>query len=278
MARAVCYRAYKGRGRAWADRTLLRRRVFHLAEPVETLDGWFMWHHLTTVDWAEWWSWAPADREAALAEWRQMWDEWAAAEAQHQGSVGVYAMAGARADFMSIHLRPTLDELIDIKASMQAARLHRVERPAYSYISVVELATYAAKGNPDPQTNPALRARLWPTLPDRHAVCFYPMSKRRQGADNWYMTDRADRAHLMRGHGAVGHKYSPHVTQIVSGSQGLDDWEWGVTLVADDPIWFKKLVYEMRFDEASARFAEFGPFYVGTRVDAAGFARRLGVR
>ena len=249
-----------------------------MGEPIETLDGWFVWHQLTTVDWPTWWGWAPADRAAALAERVTLWETWAALEANHLGSVGMYAVAGERADFMAIYLRPTLDELIDLKASLQTTKFYTVERAQYSYISVVELATYVAKGNPDPENNAELRARLRPILPDRHAVCFYPMSKRRQGDDNWYMTDRAVRAHLMRGHGAVGHKYSQHVTQIISGSQGLDDWEWGVTLLADDPIWFKKLVYEMRFDEASARFAEFGPFYVGTRLDPRGWTRRLGGR
>ena len=249
-----------------------------MGEPIETLDGWFVWHQFVTVDWPTWWAWPPADRDAALAERLALWKEWRAIEASHAGSVGVYAVAGDRADFLAIHLRPTLDELIDLKASLQKTKFYAVERARYSYISVVELATYVAKGNPDPETNAELRARLRPMLPVRHAVCFYPMSKRRQGEDNWYMTDRAVRAHLMRGHGAVGQKYSQRVTQIISGSQGLDDWEWGVTLLADDPIWFKKLVYEMRFDEASARFAEFGPFFVGMRLDPRGWTQRLGER
>lgn len=248
-----------------------------MPEPVETLDGWWVWHDLTTWDWSTWRTWTSAERSEAVSEWQNLWSRWVAVEAAGEGSVGLYQMAGGRADFMTLHLRPTLDELIAIKADMQRTRFYTVLRPAYSYLSVVELATYVAKGNPDPATNPELRARLYPVIPARSAVCFYPMSKRRQGVDNWYMTDRADRAHLMRGHGAVGHKYSQAVTQMISGSQGLDDWEWGVTLFADDTLQFKKLIYEMRFDEASARFAEFGPFYVGTRLDAAALARRVDI-
>ena len=92
------------------------------------------------------------------------------------------------------------------------------------------------------------------------------MDKRRQGADNWYMLTTEERREIMKSHGVIGHKYRERVTQIITGSQGLDEWEWGVTLYADDMVDFKKLIYEMRFDEASAKFADFGPFLVGKRL------------
>jgi chlorite dismutase len=111
---------------------------------------------------------------------------------------------------------------------------------------------------------------------DWPVVCFYPMSKKREGADNWYMLDSSSRAELMRAHGSTGRRYAGKVTQIVTGSTGLDDWEWGVTLFADDPLTFKKLVYEMRFDEVSARYAEFGPFFVGRRLMPGDLGRVLG--
>ena len=111
-----------------------------------------------------------------------------------------------------------------------------------------------------------LGARLLPQVPDRRYVCFYPMNKRRYGSDNWYSCPIEERQLLMREHGMIGRRYAGQVTQVISGSIGFDDWEWGVDLFADDPLVFKKLVYEMRFDESSARYAEFGPFYFGIRL------------
>jgi chlorite dismutase len=105
--------------------------------------------------------------------------------------------------------------------------------------------------------------RLFIELPHARYVCFYPMNKRRAEANNWYSESFERRAAMMREHGMIGRTYSGRVTQVISGSIGYDDWEWGVDLFAGDPLVFKKLIYEMRFDEASARFAEFGPFYTG---------------
>jgi chlorite dismutase len=94
------------------------------------------------------------------------------------------------------------------------------------------------------------------------------MNKKREGSDNWYMLSMEERRNFMRNHGMIGRQYAGKVKQIITGSVGLDDWEWGVTLFADDALQFKKLVYEMRFDETSARFAEFGEFFVGNLLDA----------
>ena len=110
--------------------------------------------------------------------------------------------------------------------------------------------------------------RLFPVMPRRRHVCFYPMNKRRGEIKNWYAEPFESRAAMMREHGHIGRHYAGRVTQIISGSIGFDDWEWGVDLFADDPLVFKKLIYEMRFDKASAEFAEFGPFYVGLQFDA----------
>ena len=119
------------------------------------------------------------------------------------------------------------------------------------------------------------KPRLFPEVPGRRYVSFYPMSKRRGEQVNWFDLEPAERGALMKGHGMIGRKYAGQVTQVISGSVGLDDWEWGVTLFADDPLVFKKLVYEMRFDPASALYAEFGPFYLGIRADAAGLEALL---
>ena len=121
------------------------------------------------------------------------------------------------------------------------------------------------------------RPRLYPGVPPRRYMSFYPMSKRRGEHVNWFDLPAEERAALMRGHGTIGRKYAGQVTQVISGSVGLDDWEWGVTLFADDPLVFKKLVYEMRFDPASSRYALFGPFYVGIRFTPAVLGEVLSV-
>jgi len=145
-----------------------------------------------------------------------------------------------------------------------------------SYVSVVEVSFYNPDGNVEEmRANPGVQRRLYPILPRSRAVCFYPMSKKREGQDNWYWEDFDRRRKMMREHGEVGRRYGDRVTQMISGSTGLDDWEWGVTLFSDDPLNFKKLVYEMRFDEASARFGLFGPFYVGLRREPEEFFRWL---
>ena len=108
-------------------------------------------------------------------------------------------------------------------------------------------------------------SRLWPEIPQRRYLCFYPMNKFRGETKNWYGEPIRERQRMMREHGMIGRHYAGRVTQIISGSIGFDDWEWGVDLFADDPLVFKKLVYEMRFDEASAIYGLFGSFFVGLR-------------
>jgi len=120
-----------------------------------------------------------------------------------------------------------------------------------------------------------VEGRLFLDVPPRRHVCFYPMNKRRGEARNWYAVPFEERARMMRDHGVVGRRFAGAVTQIISGSIGFDDWEWGVDLFADDPLVFKKLVYEMRFDEASAWYAEFGPFYVGLQFSPSELPRFL---
>lgn len=237
-----------------------------MSEAVETIEGWHVLHDFRHVAWEVWTTWSARERQEALEGFRALWAEWEAVDRARAGSFGAYQVVGHKADVLLLHFRPALSGLVDVKVRLDKSRMGRILRPAYSYLSIVELSKYLAQGNPDPATNPYLKARLEPAIPDKQAVCFYPMSKRRQGADNWYMLDRAVRAQLMRGHGAIGRRYHDRVVQIISGSQGLDDWEWGVTLFADEVLDFKKLVYEMRFDEASARYADFGSFYVGTRA------------
>jgi chlorite dismutase len=114
-----------------------------------------------------------------------------------------------------------------------------------------------------------IKRRLYPQpSPDMPYVCFYPMSKRREPGQNWYALPLDERSRLMQAHGLTGRKYAGRIQQVITGAIGLDAWEWGVTLFARDPLDFKRLVTEMRFDEVSARYAEFGDFYVGKILTA----------
>lgn len=247
-----------------------------MSEPIETVEGWWAYHDFRCISWPLWQQASVQEKELAIAEAMAFAEGFAGLQEAHAGAFGMYQIAGHKADLLWLHLRPTLDELLRLKAQTGRLRLERYLTPAYSYTSVVELSAYLAKGHTDPQASEHLRSRLEPNLPDANYVAFYPMTKRRDGEDNWYMLDRAARADLMKGHGSVGHSHRHHVVQIITGSQGLDDWEWGVTLFSDDPVAFKKIVYEMRFDEATARFAEFGPFFVGRRGGAEDLASWLG--
>jgi chlorite dismutase len=120
-----------------------------------------------------------------------------------------------------------------------------------------------------------INERLFPRIPDHRVMCFYPMNKSRGDKENWYLLDFAARKRYMAGHAITGRKFQPTVSQMVTGSIGLDDWEWGVTLFAQDPFYFKKILYEMRFDEASARFGEFGGFFVGLKQEPEELLDRL---
>ena len=118
----------------------------------------------------------------------------------------------------------------------------------------------------------AMHPRLYPKIPAHRYLCFYPMDRKRGEEKNFYTVPIAERGRMMREHGLVGRRYSDAVQQIISGSMGFDDWEWGVDLFSEDPLAFKKLIYEMRFDEVSAVYALFGSFYIGLRCPAARLA------
>ncbi len=178
-------------------------------------------------------------------------------EAEKAGNQVVTAsILGHKADVCLLALGPDLWTLRRFQSAVGAAGLE----PVSSYVSLTEVSEYAA-GVPAELKE----ARLFPRLPPEgmRAFCFYPMSKRRTAAHNWYALGFDERKALMMGHGKVGRTFHGRVLQVVTGSTGLDDFEWGVTLFAVHPDDLKQCVYEMRFDEASALFAEFGPFYTG---------------
>jgi hydrogen peroxide-dependent heme synthase len=260
----------------------------------ETVEGWSLLHQAFRIRWSSLRLLSPTARVELAAEAAaalrvpdsHLTEEAAATGAPTDGSSILVHLLGHKGDLLLIHARRTFDELSQAQLAFAQTRLHDHLEPTMSYVSIVELGMYEMTAKIHEQlTAQGLEAgsdafevafddametqrgrvlnRLFPTLPARRHVCFYPMNKRRGEAKNWYLVPFEERAQMMREHGHIGRGYSGRVTQIISGSIGLDDWEWGVDLFADDPLVFKKLIYEMRFDRASADYAEFGPFYVG---------------
>lgn len=235
-----------------------------MSEAAQTLDGWYCLHDFRLIDWASWKTLSSDERQLAISEFQGLLDKWNTTQSNNEGSHALYSIVGQKADFMLMFARPTMEELNAIENEFNKTKLAEYTIPAYSYVSVVELSNYLAGGDgEDPYQNPHVRSRLYPILPKAKHVCFYPMDKRREGEDNWYMLSMEERKNLMRSHGLIGRSYAGKVKQIISGSVGFDDYEWGVTLFAEDVLQFKKLIYEMRFDEVSARYAAFGSFFVG---------------
>jgi len=209
-------------------------------------------------------------------------------EKNHEEPSALFSLLGHKGDLMIVHFRRTLDELNHAELRVGHSRLHEFLEPTNSYVSVVELGLYeasvklytdliakrlqpgSAEWNREIEAElikqrQAAAPRLWPEIPQRRYLCFYPMNKLRGENKNWYSEPITERQRMMREHGMIGRHYAGRVIQIISGSIGFDDWEWGVDLFADDPLIFKKLVYEMRFDEASAVYGLFGTFFIGLR-------------
>ncbi|ENH97666.1 heme peroxidase [Gracilibacillus halophilus YIM-C55.5] len=222
-----------------------------------------MLHDLRKIDWIKWKQASESERTQAVKELQDMLTAWEDVEENREGSHAFYSIMGHKADFILMILRPTIQEVSDIELRFNKSKFAEFTIPSYSYVSVVELSKYMAKEGENPEDNPGVRARLKPRLPKWEHICFYPMDKRREGNDNWYMLPMDERRQLMYEHSFTGRKYAGKVKQIITGSMGLDDWEWSVTLFAKDMLQIKKLIYEMRFDVVSARYGEFGSFYVG---------------
>jgi hydrogen peroxide-dependent heme synthase len=235
----------------------------------ETLDGWFALHDFRRLDRMAWNLLAAEEQQKALVEAVDLLASFERLAVDPAGRSVTYSVIGHKADLLMFHLRPEVGQLHELERAFDTTMFASYTTRPYSYLSVTEVSRHGApEGTAENiEDSPFVQARLYPEIPAHAAYfCFYPMSKKRQPTDNWYTLEASERADLMRAHGRTGRRYAGRVTQIVTGSMGLDDWEWGVTLFSDDPLEFKKLVYEMRFDEVSARFAEFGPFYVGRRL------------
>ena len=243
-----------------------------MAEVPGTLEGWYALHDFRRFDWTQWKRLNRSEQTEILAEAAVFFESAAQAKETGEGSSALYEIVGHKADLLMLHLRPQVDQLAALERAFARTRLADFTTRSYSYVSVTELSLYEASargGSEDPaelMKSPHVLRRLKPRIPDMPYVCFYPMNKRRGEAVNWYTADMEERRRMMREHGATGRKYEGRIVQMITGSTGLDDWEWGVTLFGTDPLAIKKLVYEMRFDEVSARYAEFGAFQVGMRV------------
>lgn len=260
------------------------------AYPAESVEGWYALHQMYSIDRATL-RLVPADaREALRREATAMLRELAT---PGDGWTRVVALTGSRADVMLVHFRPTLDALGEAQRAVQSLRLADHLRREYSFLSIAEAGMYHLAAKVVRETREAggkvgdaafrerlgalmakdaetehVRKRLYPEVPQGMPyACFYPMNKKRETGQNWYSLPVEDRSRLMYEHGMSGRRYAGKVSQIVTGAIGLDAWEWGVTLFASDPLQFKKIVTEMRFDEASAKYGEFGEFFVGKLVE-----------
>jgi chlorite dismutase len=216
----------------------------------------------------------------------------------HPNQSAVYSQIGHKGDLMLVHFRDSLEDLHRAEIAIARLRFADYLEPSHSYLSVVELGLYESSAKTyaqladqglepySPEWNTgvaevirrqstAMASRLYPQIPTSKYLCFYPMDRKRGEEKNWYQVPMQERQRLMHEHGLIGRRYAENVKQIITASIGFDDWEWGVDLFADDPLVFKKLIYEMRFDEVSAVYALFGSFYIGLRVEAADLSRLL---
>jgi chlorite dismutase len=257
----------------------------------ETLEGWNVLHLMYRVRWDRLRDILPPDRQRMAEE------ATGAIAVPDAGSNAFVQLLGHKGDLMVICFRRRFEDLAAAQLALSRARIADYLEPTTSYVSIVELGMYemtakiheqlGARHQPGSDEfekafdaemetqRQRVMGRLFLDMPTARYVCFYPMNKRRGEALNWYMEAFERRASMMREHGMIGRHYAGKVTQVISGSIGFDDWEWGVDLFASDPLVFKKLIYEMRFDEASAKYAEFGPFYVGLQFSPAQFETML---
>jgi hydrogen peroxide-dependent heme synthase len=261
-----------------------------------TLEGASVLHQMMRFRRTAWRGLPAADRAAIAEEAAQLLHGWEHASEGRQ--TAAYSLLGHKGDLLFLHFRRDFEELNEAQLALGRLRLSDYLEGTTSYLSVVELGLYessakayadlAAKGIPTyseewnheiervvARQRQAMAPRLWPDIPASKYICFYPMDRRRGESVNWYREPMAERQRLMHDHGMVGRRYAGEVRQIITGSIGFDDWEWGVDLFAEDPLVFKRLIYEMRFDEVSAVYALFGTFFVGVRTPAESLANLL---
>lgn len=244
-----------------------------------TLEGWYALHQMFALDWSALGALEDGARQELVAEAAAL-----LATPDGEGWSASYQLVGGGADIMVVHFRESLDAVGQAELRWRRSRLGAFMDLTYDFTSVTEAGLYgataeAAEAGPHgseafekvireqmeaERASRHVRTRLYPDVPaDYRYVCFYPMNKRRVHPDNWYGLPVAERNLLMREHGLSARRFAGRVFQIITGAMGFDDWEWGVTLYAADPLEFKRIVTELRYDEASARYGEFGQFFTG---------------
>src|SRR5271165_3072284 len=252
-----------------------------------TLEGLSVLHQMFRFRWPEWHNLSPSRQQEIAGEAAA-----ALAPSEEAGQSAVYSMLGHKGDLMLVHFRDSFDELNAAELQLNRTALQEYLEPVHSYLSVIELGLYdssvklfrqmterglvplSEEWNKEieetvERQKQAMQPRLFPKIPASRYLCFYPMDRRRGEDKNWYTLPIEERQRQMEEHGMVGRRYAGKVQQIITGSIGFDDWEWGVDLFAADPLVFKKLIYEMRFDQVSAEYALFGQFFVGLRIPLA---------
>jgi hydrogen peroxide-dependent heme synthase len=260
-----------------------------------TTEGYSVLHQMLRFRRSAWRALPESEKSAMVAEAATVL---AAMEHNGTGQSALFALLGHKGDLMLVHFRESFADLKQVELKLDNLRLSDYLEQTTSYLSIIELGLYDStlkiyKELADQGIEPhseqwkaevecklnrhreAMRPRLFPEIPPARYVCFYPMDRRRGEEQNWYTLPIEERARQMNDHGMVGRRYAGEVKQIITGSIGFDDWEWGVDLFADDPLVFKKLIYEMRFDHVSAVYALFGQFYVGVRTPAAELSKLL---
>ena len=260
-----------------------------------TTEGYSVLHQMMRFRWTAWRALPESTRSQIAQEAATVL---AGMESNTSGQSALFSLIGHKGDLMLVHFRKTFADLNEAELKIAGLRLSDYLEPTSSYLSIIELGLYDStlkiyKELTDQGIQPhsdqwkteiecklnrhreAMHPRLFPDIPPNRYICFYPMDRRRGEDKNWYTLPIEERARQMNDHGLVGRRYAGEVKQIITGSIGFDDWEWGVDLFADDPLVFKKLIYEMRFDHVSAVYALFGQFYVGIRVPAAQLGKLL---
>ena len=266
--------------------------------PLVPREGWHVMHLFYQVDHAQWSILDKDEQRTAKTRLTKLIQEIRSTPDTH---LLTYAIATPKADLGFMLLTPDLQVANAFEKQLTLSLGPEVLSPVYSYLSQTESSEYTTtseqyaeetlkgeKGLAEDSAEFAaamkefedrmahyLQHRLYPVLPDWPVVCFYPMSKRRNGEDNWYSLSFEERKQLMSGHARVGRTYSGRILQLITGSTGLDEYEWGVTLLAKDTIDIKAIVYEMRFDPVTARYGEFGDFYIGMQLPLDELFRRV---
>jgi len=266
--------------------------------PLVPREGWHVMHLFYHVDHAQWSLYSDEEKRQAKTRLTELVQEIRATPDTH---LLIFSIATPKADLGFMLLTPDLQVANMFEKQLSLSLGAEILSPTYSYLSQTESSEYTTtreqyaaetliaeegltEGSPefeaglkafDERMAHYLKHRLYPVLPDWPVVCFYPMSKRRNGGDNWYALDFEARKKLMAGHARVGRTYSGRILQLITGSTGLDEFEWGVTLLAKDTIDIKSIIYEMRFDEVTARYGEFGDFYIGIQLPLDVLFRRI---